>query len=113
MSKRTRTEAGATVAGAFLPVEQMAQTAAADAARCLAVMIEQRNLARLPADVGAEVLALVAEAVQHQVAAANALAGAHKRLAELRDDLGLVIHGYGPNDCMIPRRVHLNVAYAA
>ena len=95
MSKRTRTDAGTTVAGAFLPVEEMAQMAAADGAKCLAVMIEQRIRAKLPADVGGDVLVLVAEAVQHQVAAANAFADAHRRLAEIRDDLGLTIRGYG------------------
>lgn len=112
MSKKTRTEAGFAVADAFLPVEHMAQTAAADGAKCLAVMIEQRMRARLPADVGAEVLTLVAEAVQHQVAAANAFAGAHKRLAELRDDLGLTIYGYG-TDCEAAEVTHLTVVHAA
>jgi len=112
MSKRTRTEACATVAGAFLPVEQMAQIAAADAAKCLAVMIEQRIRAQLPADVGAEALALVAEAVQHQVAAANAFAGAHRMLAEIRDRLGVDLTAYGP-DCSEVNGVRLTVVTAA
>ncbi len=98
MAKKTRTQAGSVVAGSFLPVEQAAQANAAESAKCLATLIEQRIHAQLPPHFGNDVLALVAAGVQHQVAAANAFADAHKRLAELRDGLGISIHGYGP-DC--------------
>ena len=56
MAKKTRTDAGRTVASAFLPVEQAAQSNAADAAKCLATLIEQRTRAQLPANYGADVL---------------------------------------------------------
>ena len=112
MSKRTRTEACAAVADAFLPVEHMAQAVAADAAKCLAVIIEQRIRAQLPADLCAEALTLVAEAVQHQVAAANAFAGAHRKLAEIRDRLGVDLTAYGP-DCEAVNGVKLTVVTAA
>jgi hypothetical protein len=113
MSKRTRTEAGTAVASAFLSVEEMAQVVAADSAKCLAVMIEQRIRAKLPADVGGDVLVLVAEAVQHQVAAANAFADAHKRLAEIRDDLGLTIRGFDGDCDSTPPAGHLSVVRTA
>jgi hypothetical protein len=90
----------------------MAQIAAADAAKCVAVIIEQRMRAQLPADLVGEVLAIMADAVQHQVAAANAFAGAHRKLAEIRDRLGVDLTAYGP-DCEAVNGVKLTVVTAA
>ncbi len=92
---KTRNEVAKAVADAFLPLELTVQTTAADAARCVATMIEQRLKARLPATAGAEAIALTTEAAQHLVLAANAMATAHSYLREIGQRLDMT-EAYGP-----------------
>lgn len=85
------------VGEALLPVEADVHGIAATASRAIAVMIEERHRASLPANFGSEALAECAKGVEHLVAAANCFGGAHKILADLLSDLG-----YGP-ECPIGR----------
>jgi hypothetical protein len=86
---KTRREVARTVADTFLPLEATIQSTAADAARCVATLIEQRMLARLPLTYGAEAIALTSEGAQHLVLAANAFANAHSYLHALGEKLEL------------------------
>jgi len=94
---KTRIEAAHAVAQAFFPAEQAAQNSAAQGARCITTIIEQRIKAQLPPQTGAEALALIATATSQAVAAANSFADAHKLLAGLSEDLGIPLT-FGP-DC--------------
>jgi hypothetical protein len=92
---KTRREVAQTVADTFLPLEMTVQNTAADAARCVATLIEQRMIARLPLTYGAEAIAFTSEAAQHLVLAANAFANAHSYLHALSDKIGIE-RAYGP-----------------
>lgn len=85
------------VGEALLPVEAATHALAAEASRAIAVMIEERHRASLPANFGSDALSECAKGVGHLVAAANSFGGAHKILADLLSDLG-----YGP-ECPIGR----------
>ncbi|WP_342250111.1 hypothetical protein [Sphingomonas sp. OTU376] len=106
---KTRIEAAQAVAQAFFPAEQAAQDSAAQGARCIATIIEQRIKAQLPPQTGAEALALIATATGQAVAAANSFADAHKLLAGLSEDLGIPLT-FGP-DCE-PNATKLHVVAA-
>lgn len=93
---KTRNDVVKVVADTFLPLELAVQNTAADAARCVATLIEQRLRAKLPPTAGAEAIALTSEAAQHLVRAAAAVANAHAYLAEIGHQLDP--HGYGA-DC--------------
>jgi hypothetical protein len=113
---KTRREAAKAVADAFLPLEMTVQNTAADAARCVATLIEQRMIARLPLTYGAEAIALTSEAAQHLVLAANAFANAHSHLHALGDKLGGFEEMYGPEsppeEGMLPAAAPLRIVKA-
>jgi hypothetical protein len=88
------------VGEALLPVERTANDAAAEAHRMVATMHDERARAHLggvPADFGADAIALASKGADHLTIAANCFNGSHKVLADLLDDLG-----YGPQ-CPIGR----------
>lgn len=106
---KTRREAAKAVADAFLPLEMTVQNSAANAARCVATLIEQRLRARLPLNYGAEAIALTSQGAQHLVLAANAFANAHAHLHELGEKLH-VEELFGPQSPETPEEQPLGIA---
>lgn len=79
------------VGAALLPVEDTAQTAAAEAHRAVATMIEERHKAHkagTPADFGAEAIEHASRGADHLTLAANCFGQSHQALATILADLG-------------------------
>lgn len=95
---KTRTEAVLNVKSAFLPAERSAESAAAQGARCIAVIIEERKRARLPFDTAAEALDQIVMATNMALESRKHFIAAHRLLAALPAAMGVEV-AYGPDEC--------------
>lgn len=94
---KNRVTAVHAVANAFITAEHSVDRSAADAARCMAIMMEQRANANLPLPTGVEALAQVSRAAALLVEARQALIEAHRHLNDLPRQIGLE-RMYGKDD---------------
>ena len=95
---KTRTQAVDNVKSAFLPAERSAESAAAQGARCIAVIIEERARAKLPFDTAAEALDQIVLATTMALESRKHFIAAHRLLADLPARIGVEV-AYGPDDC--------------
>ena len=87
------------VANAFIAAERSVDRTAMDAARCMAIMMEQRASANLPLPTGADALAHVSRAASLLVQARHAFIEAHRCLNGLPGQIGLErMYGKDPDN---------------
>lgn len=87
------------VANAFISAEAVVDRSATEAARCMALMMEQRSAANLPMETGADALAHVARASALLVEARHAFLDAHRCLNDVPRQIGLErMYGKDPNN---------------
>jgi hypothetical protein len=94
---KDRVSAVHAVANAFIATEAVVDRSATDAARCMAIMMEQRAKANLPLPTGLDALAHVSRAAALLVEARQAFIEAHRCLNEVPRQIGLE-RMYGKDD---------------
>jgi len=85
-----------TVAAAFLPLEENADRTAAEALRCMAVLLDARRDAALGVTDGEDVLAMINEGCNHAFQAQAVFRRAHAMMLPLAEKLEITA---GPPEC--------------
>lgn len=85
-----------TIAEAFLPLEESADQTAAQALRCMAVLLEARRSAALGVTDGEEILAMINEGCNLAFQAQAVIRRAHAQMVPLAEQLEITA---GPPEC--------------
>ncbi|CAN5517963.1 hypothetical protein BH10PSE14_BH10PSE14_23980 [soil metagenome] len=101
--RKERLNAVSTVTPLFRQAERSSDTAAADAAECIAAMLRVRAANNLPIGTGVEMISMLTKALSAQVEARELFIEAHRLTPQVLGALGL--RGFGEGDGVCPPTV--------